>query len=128
MKPAGRTALGNIEKGRQEPGQRLSGTGRRKDDYILAGQRMTGRLDLMVKPVPATRLQPSGERVRLELWQRLPILRVMRWLNHELYIEPIDTYIDPVRPVDRAIITTGMPTTRVQATNMCWRHRRPSTL
>ena len=107
VKPAGRTALGNIEKGRQEPGQRLAGTGRRKDDYILAGQRMTGRLDLMVKPVPATRLQPSGERVRLELWQRLPILRVMRWLNHELYIEPIDTYIDPVRPVDRAIITHG---------------------
>ena len=31
----------------------------------------------------------------------------MRWLNHELYIEPIDTYIDPVRPVKRAIITHG---------------------
>ena len=31
----------------------------------------------------------------------------MKWLNHELYIEPIDCYIDPVRPVMRAIITHG---------------------
>ena len=31
----------------------------------------------------------------------------MKWLNHELYIEPIDAYIDPVRPVERAIITHG---------------------
>jgi putative mRNA 3-end processing factor len=31
----------------------------------------------------------------------------MKWLNHELYIEPIDVYIDPGRPVDRAIITHG---------------------
>ena len=32
---------------------------------------------------------------------------IMKWLNHELYIEPIDAYIDPVRPVERAIITHG---------------------
>ncbi|MGB1872448.1 MAG: ligase-associated DNA damage response exonuclease [Candidatus Puniceispirillaceae bacterium] len=31
----------------------------------------------------------------------------MTWLNHELYIEPIDAYIDPARPVKRAIITHG---------------------
>ncbi len=31
----------------------------------------------------------------------------MRWLNRRLYIEPIDTLFDPVRPVDRAIITHG---------------------
>lgn len=31
----------------------------------------------------------------------------MKWLNHELYIDPIDSYIDPVRPVSRAIITHG---------------------
>ncbi|HBD52472.1 MAG TPA: DNA ligase-associated DEXH box helicase, partial [Alphaproteobacteria bacterium] len=31
----------------------------------------------------------------------------MKWLNHELYIEPIDAYIDPPRPVRRAIITHG---------------------
>lgn len=29
------------------------------------------------------------------------------WINHDLYIEPIRTSIDPVRPVDRAIITHG---------------------
>ena len=61
----------------------------------------------MVEPVPATTFQPSGERVRLEVRRRLPIFNIMRWLNHELYIEPIDTYIDPVRPVKRAIITHG---------------------
>ena len=31
----------------------------------------------------------------------------MKWLNHKLYIEPIDCYIDPVLPVERAIITHG---------------------
>ena len=31
----------------------------------------------------------------------------MKWLNHELYIEPIHTYIDPPFPVDNAIITHG---------------------
>ncbi len=29
------------------------------------------------------------------------------WINHDLYIEPIRTNIDPVRPVNRAIITHG---------------------
>ena len=31
----------------------------------------------------------------------------MRWINHELYIAPIDAYIDPIKPVDKAIITHG---------------------
>lgn len=31
----------------------------------------------------------------------------MRWLNHDLYIEPIKTFIDPMKPVERAIITHG---------------------
>lgn len=31
----------------------------------------------------------------------------MNWLNHELYIDPIKTYIDPQKPVERAIITHG---------------------
>jgi putative mRNA 3-end processing factor len=31
----------------------------------------------------------------------------MHWLNHQLYIEPIKTYIDPPFAVDRAIITHG---------------------
>ena len=29
------------------------------------------------------------------------------WINHDLYIEPIRTNIDPIRPVNRAIITHG---------------------
>lgn len=29
------------------------------------------------------------------------------WINHDLYIEPIQTNIDPIRPVNRAIITHG---------------------
>lgn len=29
------------------------------------------------------------------------------WINHDLYIDPIKTTIDPPRPVDRAIITHG---------------------
>jgi len=29
------------------------------------------------------------------------------WINHDLYIKPICTSIDPIRPVDRAIITHG---------------------
>jgi putative mRNA 3-end processing factor len=29
------------------------------------------------------------------------------WINHDLHIEPILTSIDPIRPVDRAIITHG---------------------
>lgn len=32
---------------------------------------------------------------------------IMSFLNHQLYIERIKTFIDPVRPVDRAIITHG---------------------
>ena len=35
------------------------------------------------------------------------IFVVMKWLNHELHIKPVDTFIDPIRPVDRAIITHG---------------------
>ena len=31
----------------------------------------------------------------------------MKWLNHELHIKPVDTFIDPIRPVNRAIITHG---------------------
>ena len=31
----------------------------------------------------------------------------MQWINHELYIAPIDAYIDPIKPVDKAIITHG---------------------
>lgn len=31
----------------------------------------------------------------------------MNWMNHELYIEPARAYIDPVKPVERAIITHG---------------------
>jgi len=30
---------------------------------------------------------------------------VSTWINHSLYIEPIRAYIDPIRPVERAIIT-----------------------
>lgn len=29
------------------------------------------------------------------------------WINHDLYIEPIRTSIDPIKPADRAIITHG---------------------
>ena len=45
--------------------------------------------------------------MRLESRANVPISGIMKWLNHELYIEPIDCYIDPVRPVPRAIITHG---------------------
>ena len=45
--------------------------------------------------------------MRLETRPDVPIFIIMKWLNHELYIKPIDTYIDPVRPVQRAIITHG---------------------
>lgn len=31
----------------------------------------------------------------------------MDWLNHDLYIDPIKSYIDPMKPVERAIITHG---------------------
>jgi putative mRNA 3-end processing factor len=31
----------------------------------------------------------------------------MQWINHDLYIKPIKTYIDPMKPVERAIITHG---------------------
>ena len=31
----------------------------------------------------------------------------MQWINHELYIAPIDAYIDPIKPVDKAIIIHG---------------------
>ena len=31
----------------------------------------------------------------------------MHWINHDLYIEPLDAYIDPLKPVERAIITHG---------------------
>ena len=31
----------------------------------------------------------------------------MHWLNNHLYIQPINAYIDPLRPVERAIITHG---------------------
>jgi putative mRNA 3-end processing factor len=31
----------------------------------------------------------------------------MKWLNHELHIKPVNTFIDPIRPVNRAIITHG---------------------
>lgn len=31
----------------------------------------------------------------------------MDWINHKLYIEPIATYIDPIKPVKSAIITHG---------------------
>ena len=68
---------------------------------------MFGRLDLVIEPSPAAFLQPACQRVGLEARRRLPILTVMTWLNHELYIEPIDAYIDPPRPVRRAIITHG---------------------
>ena len=45
--------------------------------------------------------------MRLEFRASITIYIVMKWLNHELYIEPIDCYIDPGRPVKRAIITHG---------------------
>ena len=32
---------------------------------------------------------------------------MINWMNHDLYIEPIRTNIDPIRPVNRAIITHG---------------------
>ena len=97
----------NVEKGREEPGKGFSRAGGREQHDITTRQRTFRRLDLVVEPVPATRLQPPGQRVRLEARARLPILFIMKWLNHELYIEPIDAYIDPVRPVARAIITHG---------------------
>ena len=102
-----RTTLRDIEEGGQEPGKRLAGAGRREHDQIASRQRMFGRLDLMIEPGPATRAKPPGQRVGLEARRDVPILTVMTLLNHELYIEPIDAYIDPVRPVRRAIITHG---------------------
>ena len=107
MQPAIGAAPVDIEKAGQKAGKRLSCAGRRKDDDVTPAKGMGGGLDLMVEPIPSARLQPAGERVRLELRQGLPILIIMRWLNHELYIEPIDTFIDPVRPVKRAIVTHG---------------------
>ena len=107
MQRAIRPALGNIEEGRQKTGQRLAGAGRRKDDHILPAKRRICRRNLMRKPRPAARSQPACQRVRLETRPDVPIFIIMKWLNHELYIEPIDTYIDPVRPVQRAIITHG---------------------
>ena len=53
MELAGRTAFGDVEETRQESGKGLAGTGRRENDHIAAGQRLTGGLDLMVEPVPA---------------------------------------------------------------------------
>lgn len=32
---------------------------------------------------------------------------LMQWIDHKLHIKPIDAYIDPAWPVDRAIITHG---------------------
>ena len=31
----------------------------------------------------------------------------MKWINENLYISPINTYIDPAKPVENAIITHG---------------------
>ena len=31
----------------------------------------------------------------------------MKWINENLYISPINTYIDPSKPVENAIITHG---------------------
>ena len=42
-----------------------------------------------------------------ELFLSLLILCLMHWINHELYIAPIGAYIDPIKPVDKAIITHG---------------------
>ncbi|MGK0177181.1 MAG: putative mRNA 3-end processing factor [Lentimonas sp.] len=35
------------------------------------------------------------------------VFAMSSWINHDLYIEPIRTNIDPIRPVNRAIITHG---------------------
>ena len=99
--------FGDIEKGWQKAGQCLAGPGRREHHNITPRQRMFGRLDLVIEPVPAALEEPACQRVGLEACRQIPIFTVMNWLNHELYIEPIDAYIDPVRPVKRAIITHG---------------------
>jgi len=107
MELAIRSARINIHKGWQKPGQRLASTGWRKNHHITSGQGVFSRLDLMIKPAPSSALKPPCQRVGLEARLQIPILNVMTWLNHELYIEPIDAYIDPARPVRRAIITHG---------------------
>ena len=53
MQLAGRTTFSDIEETRQKPGKGLASTGRRENDHIAAGQRLTSGLDLMVEPVPA---------------------------------------------------------------------------
>ena len=35
------------------------------------------------------------------------VVAMNAWINHDLYVEPIKTTIDPSKPVDRAIITHG---------------------
>ena len=62
--------------------------------------------------------------MRFESRAYVPISDVMKWLNHELYIEPIDCYIDPVRPVSRAIITHGHADHARAGHLMCWPHNK----
>lgn len=65
----------------------------------------------MIKPIPPAALHPPGQRMVLQdLWKSAigcTILYGMSFLNHQLYIERIDAYIDPLIPRDRAIVTHG---------------------
>ena len=61
----------------------------------------------MGKPIPILALKPNCQRMFLKKRITVAICVVMKWLNHELHIKPVDTFIDPIRPVNRAIITHG---------------------
>lgn len=64
----------------------------------------------MGKPMPAALRQPSGERMvgKRRILAFPPAayhIFLMKLLRHDLYIEPVNAFIDPPFPVENAIIT-----------------------
>lgn len=99
-----------VEDGK-ESGQRLPTTSGRGQQNVPPRPDIFEHGDLMWMIIPSAARQPSGKgKVVHPLWQersrRLIYIR-MTFLRHDLYIEPIDAFIDPPWPKDRALITHG---------------------
>ncbi len=41
------------------------------------------------------------------MWQQTHYIPIMDWIDHRLFVRPLNAFIDPMRPVERAIITHG---------------------
>ncbi len=57
-------ALGQLDEGGQEPGQRLAAAGRRDQQHRTAGARLSENFQLMRPRPPAARREPGGKTLR----------------------------------------------------------------